>query len=454
MGVLTTPRRPCPGRPDPAVNGMNHRRLVSAIEKLSHIRMPRIGDAHPDDTQTREHRLAAAYSDYRPGDPSLSSRAWWARPRRPRTSRRRPSSGRIRCARGDPRGAGALRPWAVPRSRPTPPSIELRSPSRVAPELHRPSTRPGSPRKAAPSRAARGRPSRRRPRAVTDGRLRAGGRRSPPGDPAGSPCCCAEYEGLSDAELAAVLGTTRSAASKGRLGCTRARPAPEGARRHLPDLRGPPQTRSPASPIVPLATHRAPGLSGVDRILSRRLEPRVAGGGEGRRWMKTETQGSAARGQHRRVRARRPDPQDRPELLALRGLREGAAGAKPIAVLLLRGRMPPRRDLAPRRRTPSRRMLREDRTHLPRRRLPPRTPARGRSSATPSASSALEGCAIDCASRAMEGVLPGRSLRGHPHRRHSPGSTRGSSRIEALAHEQTLVIADDVARAVVARIGV
>ncbi len=66
---------------------------------------------------------------------------------------------------------------------------------------------------------------------------------------------------------------------------------------------------------------------------------------------------------------------------------------------------------------------------------------------------ALEGCAIECASRAMEGVLPERAFEII----HTDALARFDTKlfgIEALAHEQTLVIADDVARAVVARIGV
>ncbi len=65
---------------------------------------------------------------------------------------------------------------------------------------------------------------------------------------------------------------------------------------------------------------------------------------------------------------------------------------------------------------------------------------------------ALEGCPIDCASRMMAGVLPDRSFEVI----HTDGLARfdkGLFAIEALEHAETVVIAEEVARAVVARIG-
>ncbi len=87
---------------------MNHRRLVSAIEKLSHIRMPRIGDAHPDDTQTREHRLAAAYSECRP-----AIRRFIARLVGETEAEDVAQEAFVRALRslGEIRNEGALRPW-------------------------------------------------------------------------------------------------------------------------------------------------------------------------------------------------------------------------------------------------------------------------------------------------------------------------------------------------------
>jgi uncharacterized metal-binding protein len=64
----------------------------------------------------------------------------------------------------------------------------------------------------------------------------------------------------------------------------------------------------------------------------------------------------------------------------------------------------------------------------------------------------LQGCAIDCASRMMEGVLPGRAF-DVIHTDQLGRFDKGLFPIDSMTHEQVAAVAAEVARAVVEKIG-